>query len=491
MMLLNIIILFNMTLANNKKTEKIVIILILIASSIAGILLLSGCSSFFPWYMPDDKDIFLTIGKYWSSGETIPYVDLFDHKGPIIFLIDAIGYTIANGKMFGVAIVEIVFLFVSEYFAFKILKFKLSTKASLIISALMPLLFVYNFVPGNFTEEYMLPFLFVTFYLYLKWQESEEIEHNPKYAFIYGIAFGFSLMVRITNALSICLIVSVVLIKLIISKKWNNIIHNAISFIFGCLVMVLPFVIYFAKKNALYDMWYATLLYNFDYTANSGLTFELTIKDLLLLVRMTFAGVLCTVVCIYKYIRTKNNESLVWLIICLPSTMFMFMLNRYANYSLLLLPFLYISFVLVDIKKFGKEIIILSIVLLIVSSLVKINKLNNNNMKSNKLIDREYKDLLKNIPSYELHNNFVAFDPSVDFYLYEEIKPCCKYFIFQSWQSSNSDKLKKMEIDEFSTNNNIHYVMTCSSAKMIEEVLSEKYVLIDTVSHYNLYKRIK
>ena len=475
------------------KVNKVIVLSALLISSILGILFLSSCSDMFAWYMPDDSDIFLTIGKYWASGDCIPYIDLFDHKGPFIFLISAIGFLIGNGCKWGVMIIEICFLFVSEYFAYKILLFQYNEKSSIILSALIPVIFIYNFVPGNFTEEYMLPFMFISFYLYLKWMNSDKDYHNPYYALFYGVSFGFALMTRVTNSLSICIIVLLILIKLIINKQWKNILYNALCFLVGVLIMVVPFCVYFASKGALYDMWYATLFYNFDYTSNSGLTFEYTLKDFVLLIRMTFPGVLAVLVCLLNVIIRKNRVSLMWLVTAIPSTTFMFMLDRFANYSLILLPFLYISFLeihdLFDNSRQRKLIIILIILLLTASSVVKVSKMYRLNNRNNKLEKEKYSTLLKEIPEDELNNHFVALDPFVDFYLEEDIKPCCKYFIFQNWQSSNSDKLANLEIEEFSNNNNIHYILVEGSGKLFSDILEEKYVLIDSVNNYNLYKR--
>ena len=63
--------------------------------------------------------MFQTIGKYWAQGD-LPYVELFDHKGPMIFLINAAGYYLA-GKI-GVFFLQILNVALSEAIAFHILK---------------------------------------------------------------------------------------------------------------------------------------------------------------------------------------------------------------------------------------------------------------------------------------------------------------------------------------------------------------------------------
>ena len=38
----------------------------------------------YPYYFGGDSVQFLTMGKAWYLGK-LPYVDMFDHKGPFIF----------------------------------------------------------------------------------------------------------------------------------------------------------------------------------------------------------------------------------------------------------------------------------------------------------------------------------------------------------------------------------------------------------------------
>lgn len=42
-----------------------------------------------------DSAVFQIIGKGWLDGY-IPYRDLFDHKGPLLFLINAVGYMVGG-----------------------------------------------------------------------------------------------------------------------------------------------------------------------------------------------------------------------------------------------------------------------------------------------------------------------------------------------------------------------------------------------------------
>ncbi len=70
-------------------------------------------------YPGTDSAAFLYIGRRMHEG-AIPYVDLFDHKGIILYLIEYFGLSISGGKFFGVWILEIAGLFATALLVMKI-----------------------------------------------------------------------------------------------------------------------------------------------------------------------------------------------------------------------------------------------------------------------------------------------------------------------------------------------------------------------------------
>ncbi len=52
--------------------------------------------------MPErDSGVFLYVDGQILDGR-IPYRDVWDHKGPILYYLNALGLTVANGSMMGV-----------------------------------------------------------------------------------------------------------------------------------------------------------------------------------------------------------------------------------------------------------------------------------------------------------------------------------------------------------------------------------------------------
>lgn len=57
-----------------------------------------------------DNGVFLYAGQRLLAGDT-PYVDFWDHKGPLIFYVNALGLLLGAGSRWGVWLLEYVFLF--------------------------------------------------------------------------------------------------------------------------------------------------------------------------------------------------------------------------------------------------------------------------------------------------------------------------------------------------------------------------------------------
>ena len=81
----------------------------------------------------NDTYIYLYTGGLIPKG-LMPYRDFFDHKGPLLYLIVALG--ISLGRMAGVWLVESLFLFVSAYFAYKTARLLAGRAASVLAASL-------------------------------------------------------------------------------------------------------------------------------------------------------------------------------------------------------------------------------------------------------------------------------------------------------------------------------------------------------------------
>ena len=70
----------------DKKNEKLLVIFFCFLLSFLLLMLCSKCSFLYPFNGWDDFNSFYTVGNSWAKG-LIPYRDLFEQKGPLLYLI--------------------------------------------------------------------------------------------------------------------------------------------------------------------------------------------------------------------------------------------------------------------------------------------------------------------------------------------------------------------------------------------------------------------
>lgn len=217
----------------------------------------------------DDSTIFQAVGKCWAEG-LLPYVGAFENKGPLLFAIDAIGYLIY--PRVGIVLLQIPFMYFSLLFAWRAVELFWSQRATFAIWLFMIFWRASIFYEGNRTEEYSMPFLMAATYFFLRGLKEEKFSCPPLVGFVYGLGFGACVLLRTTNGLPICCYVLLTMIFLIHAGELKNLWQNVLHFCAGFAIIILPFVIYFAAHDALYDMIYGTILLNINHATGYNLT---------------------------------------------------------------------------------------------------------------------------------------------------------------------------------------------------------------------------
>ena len=152
-----------MNLINRKSSFCI----INIVTSIVFLLLFSPYTTPLNPYYGYDDNIFMIIGQGINKGY-IPYKDLFDHKGPMLYFIYAIADLIMHGKM-GLLILQFVNLYIINYCIYRIaLLYNCTIKKVWILLFVFMTFFIGTIGEGAMNEEFSLSFLFISFYLCLK-----------------------------------------------------------------------------------------------------------------------------------------------------------------------------------------------------------------------------------------------------------------------------------------------------------------------------------
>lgn len=122
------------------------------------------------WYNDEagtDSSVFRTVAMMMDRGY-VPYRDTFDHKGPLIYILNWLGMQISYYR--GIWLIEFAALFGTFLYMYKIIRIFCSRKLSVVLLIVcMALLFSY-FDGGNLTEEYAMPFISMALFYYTKSQ---------------------------------------------------------------------------------------------------------------------------------------------------------------------------------------------------------------------------------------------------------------------------------------------------------------------------------
>lgn len=451
------------------KNKKIIYIIVALIFSAIFLLIFSPETSPIRNSCFGDSANYRFEGILTRKGMT-PYVDFFEHKGPFIFVIQALGCLFTYDRI-GIYIVEVLFFAVSLCGGYKICRLYFNERQSLVMVFAITLANEV-FRSSNLTEEYSMPFLMWSTYFitkYFKSNENGNVDYNVKYAFFNGVSVMACIMIRMTNALPICLLILAGAMDLITKKKWKNIFDCIVSFTLGMLVVLVPFIIWFASKDALYDMFYGTIIHNIKYSINANDILMNSGLEYIILFNIEF--IITLIACIYAI--KKNNKKkfkIIISIICIIGFVFQLSLRAYLHYEYIWLPIYVIGYCILaegflenrsvafSIEKIiveSVEIICIGVLLTCFGSMmIREVKTDTQSVID---IENDARQINSMIPK-ESKNKVLAYNVNSQFYITTNIIPCYKYWIWQDWMCSVNDNMQE-EFKEYIESGRAEYIV--------------------------------
>lgn len=300
-----------------------------------------------------DSSVFKYIGWSMTQGK-VPYIELFDHKGPMIYFINYIGTIISQTN--GIWIIEFVFMCISLYFTYKLARKFTSKFAALLITLITFMPMRTYFDGGNLTEEYALPFqiialnIFFDFFLHPEKYSGEKKEDSVlkldfKWfnipVFICGICFSCVLFLR-PNMISVWFVFCImVFMHCILEKKRQELIKFIISFIGGILVVAIPIAIYLICHGAWQDFVNDYILFNMKYSNNTGKIDKLNVVTQFCSATVIMLALVIMVIKTYYQLKNKKKWcfNFGYLIFMLMTILFASMSGKYyRHYGMMIIP---------------------------------------------------------------------------------------------------------------------------------------------------------
>ncbi|MEE3405161.1 MAG: hypothetical protein VZR73_13860, partial [Acutalibacteraceae bacterium] len=193
------------------------------------------------------------------------YLDTFDHKGPVIYLLDFLGLSL-NQKI-GVWIVELCFILIALIYSYKLaVLFGAGKRISLVAALVCALSLTYYFEGGNQVEEYACTCILISLYIFAKYFIKKSVRWYD--LLLCGITCAMVCLLRINMAalwVVMCIGVSIDCIR---NKKVKQMLIYLVWFVVGMAIVTLPIVIWLVNGGA----WKAFLedyfLFNFKYSSD-------------------------------------------------------------------------------------------------------------------------------------------------------------------------------------------------------------------------------
>lgn len=505
------------------KNKLPLILLILIFSIVSAIFLyfFSFSTSTLYNYFGFDSAIFMTVGKSIATGKAL-YTEIFDHKGPILFFINAIGWKIGGVK--GIFALQVINLTIVLYLIYKLASLfnKNIQYTPFYILGFFSLLCFTN-IEGNQSEEYSLLFLFIPTYLAILYSlDKKNNIHPPLYSLIYGVCFAIIAFNRISNAGAIGGIIAAVSIFLILKQEWKNLIANIIYFILGASIITVPITLYFLLSDSFYEMIYGTFIFNYKYSKAVGSnlinSMFLVSRNNIFWFSLKISPALFLIICsTIFYIKTKNVKLiLICYGIAISSYIAINMGLRAAHYlTLNAIPLVLslILFICILRNTYFKSAFITKLLLslylfmmmsyFIYSGRNIINIYKDSHTDNIEQLGSHYyidKDLIKKIIKEEDRNSVFGYNIPPAWYMETGIIPPYKYFTNQeNW--IKSDSLIYFETNKYLTETPpkwivipeyqvATWVVGVESNPILKKLIEEQYILEAQDINHKYYRRI-
>lgn len=250
---------FTNTFVNSKLFPGLLFIV-----SFVFVILFSRSTSFLYVYEGADPSVFKQMGLALLHGKVL-YVDYFDNKGFLLYLIHAIG--LGLGGDFFILLMQAFSLTATLYIWDKLLALFYETKGRIIRLSIALFLLLCFYAAGDQAQEWCLPYISYPLLVYFRAIKTNK-EICPVHWFLIGICVGITTFIQVNT---ICVFLGCIIYlwsKQIHKKDFKQFFSGLLWLVLGFLVITCPIITYFFNKGggtAVNELLYASLFSNFEY----------------------------------------------------------------------------------------------------------------------------------------------------------------------------------------------------------------------------------
>lgn len=251
---------------------------ILFSLSIYTFLFLFFCSKMSPLYPTNewaDVNVYFNVGKGMFSGMTL-YSEIFDHKGPLIFIIYGIGSLLSGSSFIGMFVLQVVAWIAAVFAVYFTGRLLLKDITAFIVALLVPLASLSYMHNGGSAEEMILLFAIVSTYFFVAYFGQKETKHKPYYMFVHGVLTAMTFLIKLNLMLFWLFPLLAIFVTLLLQKEFKNFFFNCLAYIGGFALVVFPICLYFLCKDALQEAYHVYIELNKQYSSTDNYSYLIT-----------------------------------------------------------------------------------------------------------------------------------------------------------------------------------------------------------------------
>lgn len=299
------------------------------------LLLFSACSPLHPLNTWVDPNCFMTVARGMRAG-MVPYRDLMEQKGPLLYVIHLLAVLISPNSFHGVYPIEVIAHTAFLFAAYKTAGlFAKKGIVPVLVASLFVLINTYG--AGDSAEMLCLPLMAWSFHDAVRYFAADERRTTNAALLRNGFLAGCVLWIKYSLLGLHFAWMAVIAIECVIrERKIGRALKMCIVFLIGMAVSCVPWLVYFGLNGALGDLIDVYFIENITgYTTDDGFFYNLIhglgndALDNLPLAVLVFAGGL------YALLGTGKNA---WLKICAAAmavcmAVLVYMGGRFRGYT--------------------------------------------------------------------------------------------------------------------------------------------------------------
>lgn len=243
------------TITNRSKEShfRITSLLVCFAISLIIVTVCSKSSFLYPLNDWEDANCFFTVGKSIKYG-IVPYRDLYEQKGPLLYFLYALASLISYDSFIGVYLIEVFCCTVFLYYSYKIMELYCRNISIFCIPLLAVAVYTSrSFFHGGSAEELCFPILTISLYYFLKAAKHNSYPTNRE-SFLIGFFSACIFWIKFTLVGMYVGWFGIFFCDMIYHKKGRILSKIVLFIVLGLVVGSFPYLLYFGLHYAVNDL---------------------------------------------------------------------------------------------------------------------------------------------------------------------------------------------------------------------------------------------